>query len=280
MGLVLVTFHDPKILVAIPTYEGKDYIFKENWEAVKNLNYKNYDYVYIDNSVTPDYYFKLKRRGAPVVRVPRAGNSRQALCNAQNWARNKVLTENYDYLMFIESDLLPDREILNRLLGHISYGKPVIGSLYMLESTFKEASIPVERFESLKKVLAASGNEEPKGIVSSDGLVDIHDYRIRIPCIFFINPPNATRLIKLNEVPNFVNTGLRRVHGTGLGATLIHRRIVEKYMFWYEENIVNKDKHSDVYFYMELHNDGIPVYVDTDVLIGHRPSKWSDVKDR
>lgn len=226
------------MLVAIPTYQGKDYVFHENWNCVKNFTYPNYEYVYIDNSPTPDYYYKLKRRGANVVRVPRGANSRQALCNAQNWARNKVIRDNYDYLMFVESDLLPTPDAIQRLMNA---GKPVVGALYYI------------------------GHE------------------IKIPCVFFLDWKGTgsslgSRLISLREVPTFVGSGLRQVHGMGLGCTLIRGDLVKRFPFWYDERFDNK--HSDVYFYMDVHNKGIPVYVDSNYVIVHKPSKWDEVKDK
>jgi GT2 family glycosyltransferase len=68
------------------------------------------------------------------------------------------------------------------------------------------------------------------------------------------------------------------VHGMGIGCTLIRRDIFNTYMFWYDERF--SEKHSDVYFYMELQNKGIPVYLDTNIIIEHYPSKWEDVKDK
>lgn len=206
--------------------------------AINNLDYPNYDYVYIDNSVSPNYYYKLKRRGVNVVRVPRGGNSRQALCNAQNYARNKVLREGYDYLMFIESDLVPTSEAITRLMSH---RKSVCGALYYI------------------------GHE------------------IKMPCVFFLdwkegNASMGSRLIHPKEVPFFVNSGLKQVHGLGLGCTLIRADVAKRFSFWYDERFDNK--HSDVYFYMDLHNNGVPVFVDSSYVIEHYPSKWDDVKDR
>ena len=226
----------PKVLVAIPTYEGKDYVFKENFQAIKNLDYPNYSYIYIDNSAGSSYLSTLRRRGAKAVRVPRGGNSRQALCNAQNYARKKCLDEGYDFLMFIESDLVPTPDAITRLM---SYGERVVGATYYI------------------------GHE------------------IKVPCIFFtMNKQGVlgTRLIHPKEVPEFLNTGLRKVHGMGLGCTLIRRDVVEKYVYWHDERFDNK--HSDVYFYMQLWNDLVPVFVDTNYIIPHYPSKWENVKDR
>jgi glycosyltransferase involved in cell wall biosynthesis len=231
----------PKVLVASPTYNGKDYIFQEHWDAIRKLDYPNYDYIYIDNSKGDSYLSLLRRRGAKVVHVPRGQNSRQALCNAQNWAREKVLSEGYDYLMFIESDIIPTPDAISRL---ISYELPVVGATYYLKD---------------------------------------HQQNLEVPCIFFTEykpevDANGTRLITLQEVPGFLNTGLRQVHGMGLGCTVFRRDIIERFSFWHDERFDNK--HSDVYYYMDLHNNKIPVYVDTNFIVKHYPSDWAFVQDR
>jgi glycosyltransferase involved in cell wall biosynthesis len=240
----------PKVLVVSPTYEGKDYIFQENWECIKNFDYPNYDYVYIDNSKGDSYTKTLRKRGAKVIHVPRGSNSRQALCNAQNYARNRVLTEGYEYLMFVESDLLPEKHAITKLL---SYSLPVVGATYYI------------------------GHE------------------VKLPCLFILEPTSTgqmgTRLVgtKINDkgqvinidykvVNDFINKGLRQIHGMGLGCTLIRADIIKRFPFWYDGRFDNK--HSDVYFYMDLHNNHIPVFADTDYIIEHRPSKWSNVEDR
>ena len=274
---MLMTYQDPKVLIAIPTYEGKDYIFNANFHAVNNINYKNYDYVYIDNSKSPNYYYKLKRRGANAVRVPRGDNSRQALCNAQNWARQKVLDEGYDYLLFIESDLTPDKECMNRLLSH---NKFVVGSLYFLESTVEEKSLPIYKYLNMKAVAENFGGYVNATIKGNEAIIT--DSKLRMPCVFFIEKLNikefGTRLIKPHEVKDYYLKGLRRVHGMGLGCTLIKKDILQNHIFWYDER--DALKHSDVYFYMELNNENFPVFLDTNIVIPHFPSKWSDVKDR
>jgi len=228
----------PKVLVALPTYEGKDYIFKENFEAIKNIDYSNYDYIYIDNTKTTSYLSKLRRRGAKATRVPRNGNSRMALANAQNYARHKAIDGNYDYLMFIESDLIPPRDIITRL---VKPGLKVIGASYLI------------------------GHE------------------VKVPCVFFLDKTvlghaSGTRIITVDEAKKFMGTGLRQVHGMGLGCTLLRRDVFKNYPYWVDERFT--DKHSDVYFYMDLQVDGVPVVVDTDILVPHFPSFWSEVDDR
>ena len=228
----------PKVLVAIPIYEGKEYMFKENFKCIKELDYPNYDYIYIDNSEYTSYYYKLKKRDCNVVHVDREGNSRQALTNAQNYARQKAIEEGYDYLMFIESDLTPPKDAITRLMNH---ELPVVGGTYFI------------------------------------GTGDI-----KTLCVFFTRQNKqgiwGTVPIMPKDVKEFLNTGLRRVHGIGLGCTLIRRDLFTRFNFWTDERFDNK--HSDVYFYMDLWNAQIPVHVDTNFLVPHYPSDWSKVKDK
>ncbi|HEY9704670.1 MAG TPA: glycosyltransferase [Allocoleopsis sp.] len=233
-----MTSQEPKVLVFSPTYEGKDYIFDKFWNAIQSINYPNWEFIMIDNTDGLHYTHKLRQRGVPVVHVERGENSRQALSNAQNYAREKAISEGFDYILSVESDLIVTPDVITRL---VNYDKPVVGATYYIGHEFK------------------------------------------IPCIFFVQQniytgDTRTRLMQPSQVKSFLNTGLRRVHGMGVGCTLIRRDIFTRFMFWHDERFPNK--HSDVYFYMELENNGIPVYVDTDYIIEHYPSKWEDVKDR
>lgn len=227
----------PKVLVFTPTYEGKDYIFKEFYNALVSIDYPNYDFMIIDNSKDMSYVNKLRREGYQHIHhVPRGENSRQALCNAQNYARERALREGYDYVLSIESDLIVTPDVINRLM---SYNVPVVGGLYFI------------------------------GI------------EIKIPCVFFVTQKGimrGTRLISLSEAEKFINTGLQKVHGCGLGCALIKREVLERFTFWHDERFA--DKHSDVYLYMELENAGIPVFCDTNYIVRHEPSDWSFVRDR
>lgn len=237
---------NPKILVGIVTYDGKDYIFPKCYEAVRKLDYNNYDVLIVDNSKGSSYYSTLLRRGyRNVTHLRRAKNSRDTLSDSQNYLRKRVLDDGYDYLLMIESDLIPPPQTIKRLLSH---NKLVVGSTYWLQANIE-------------------GSTE----------------KASIPCIFFLDYKEreqamGTRLIKPQELQQVLNTGLRTVHGCGLGCTLIARSIIEKYPFWTDERFTNK--HSDVYFYMDLHNTHVPIYCDTDFAVPHYPSDWGQVFDR
>jgi len=231
---------EPRVLVGIVTYEGKHYIFPKCYEAVHNFDYKNYDVIIVDNSKTLSYKNKLLREGYKKIHhVNRGKNSRDALSDSQNYIRKYFLNNNYDYLLLVESDLIPRPDTLSRLINH---DKPVVGSLYFIGAD-----------------------------------------KIKMPCVFLLDYKKdkgvmGTRLIKPKEINSYVYKGLKKVHGCGFGCTLIRRDVVERFVFWTDERFDNK--HSDVYFYMDLQNEGVPVFIDTNVIVPHFPTKWEDVEDR
>ena len=232
----------PKVLVFSPTYEGKEYCRERFVENVKKFTYPNYTFMMIDNTATPDYSEMLKKEGVNVVRVSRGGNSRVALANAQNYARQYALDNDYDYVLSLESDLFPEPDVIQKLMYH---SKPVCGALYHIGGT--EEGMPT------------------------------------VPCVFITipkgNATNGTRIITREEhEERLAQGGIHRVHGMGVGCTLISVGVLKEYFFWTDNRFTNK--HSDVYFYMDLWNNKVPVYVDYDTYAKHEPSSWKQVADR
>lgn len=237
----------PRVLVGTPIYQDKDYCREAFVENIKRIDYPKdkMHWCLVDNSQKPAYSNKLKRLyPGHVHRVPRGDNTRDALRNAMNFLRLKMLDEGYDYLLIVESDLFPPKDVIPRLMRH---GYPVVGLPY--EIGFGE--------------------------------------RRRL-CVFTIDQKDiglGTRQLTKRESEEFMNGGLHAVHGMGVGCVLIKRDIVERYPFWYSAADDDRmrglpiRKHPDVYFYLDLHNDGVKVYCDSSVLVHHENSDWSKVKD-
>lgn len=244
----------PRVLVGITTYEGKDYMFPKCYKAAREFDYPSdrYDVLVVDNSDDKGRYFrKLKKRGVSwVEHISRGANSREALTKSQNLIRKRFLAGDYDYLLMLESDLLPEKDQLKRLL---SFSKPVVGSTYFIGTG--DVKVPCI-FLSDVKVEGFQGTR-PIGVIRKNNVNVGTDYE---------------------EVKRFLGTGLRQVHGCGLGCTLIRRSVVEDTPFWCDARFDNK--HSDVYFYLDLERSRTPVFVDTDRVVPHFPSKWEEVKDR
>lgn len=244
---------NPRVLVGITTYKDKHYMMPKCYNAVRNFKYPKdaYDVLIVDNTRDSGRYAnKLKRLGMRrVIHIDRGENSRVALARSQNYIREHALQNGYDYVLFVESDLLPDPDALMRLILH---GKSIVGSWYYIGHDIKLPCI------FLNAHVGAFNGTRQLGIrLEEDG-------NKRVP--------------QFNEVGEWWQSGLRECHGCGLGCTLVARSIIEKYPFWTDPRFDNK--HSDVYWYMNITNDGHKVFVDTDVNIPHFPTKWSDVKDR
>ena len=239
---------NPKVLIGVVTYEGKDYIWDKFWKNLTQLSYPNFDVMIVDNSATKNYYHQLKKKKTKgfdrvtVAHVNRGQTSREAQAKSLNKIRKKALDEGYDYFLSIESDLLPPKDIIERLICH---RVGVVGCIYLIG------------YEGSK-------NQPPR------------------PCLFGVRR-DRTGLVKTFNYPpkegfGFFGNGLQQIHGCGIGTTLIRREILEKFKFWY--HLEPPVKHSDVLFYMDLHNHGYPAYVDTDIIIPHYNSKWDDVPDK
>ena len=236
----------PIILVGAPTYEGKEYSRERYIHNISRLNYPNYHWCLVDNTAHTRYYNKLKRKHPRnIFRVPRGKNSRDGIANSMNFLRHKVLDEGYEYLMIVESDLFPDEDVIQRLLSHNDL---VVGHPYYIG------------FGENKHLCVSVPHKTDEGLW-------------------------GTRFLTPEESAQALDGTKKRVQGMGVGCVLIHRSILERYSFWY--SYVDDDrldagalkKHPDVYFYMDLWNDQVPVYLDTSVVIPHDNKSWHLVKD-
>jgi len=261
--------YEPRVLIGTPIYDKKDYALEKQLKCIKNLDYTNFDQVFFENSKSDKYYYKLKSKGLKVVRVPRENNSRQALANSMNFMRHYCLEHNYDYLLVLENDLFPDPQIIKRLLRH---DKLVVGSYYLIGLEEDDKKLDVLRKQYFE------------GKISREELIQsTKGFFIRTPCIFVIDIKKdtgfkGTRILTRQEGLAMFQTGLRKVHGIGLGAVLIHKDIVRRFPYYFDSRFV--DKHPDVYFYADLEDANIPVWVDTSIVIPHEPTDWKKVKDR
>lgn len=253
---------NPKILVVTPIYEDKDYALEKYISHVEKFDYDNYDVILVDNSRTDWFFKKLQwyEEQYPflkVFKVNRGDNSRDAICNSMNFARHYFLEHKYDYMLVVENDLFPQPDTIKRLL---SYNKQVVGSYYLIGHEADDKPF----YEAISRL------ERPVGL------------NPRRPCLFVrdrkSNGMMGTRGISTLEAKDWFNTGLRQVHGCGLGCTLIRDDIIMRFPYWTDNRFDNK--HHDVYFYMDLDNAGIPVFVDTSINVPHQPSRWENVKDR
>ncbi|MDD5133674.1 MAG: hypothetical protein PHD81_00830 [Candidatus Nanoarchaeia archaeon] len=133
----------PKILVGCPTSNHKEYCLKEYVNGVKSLSYPNYDILIIDNSEEENYYKKLKEQ-LPTIRDKWMENARDRIVHSRNLLRKKVLEENYDYFLSLEQDVIPPKDIIERLLKH---NKKIVSALYFKLGNDNKTLLPLVLLE-------------------------------------------------------------------------------------------------------------------------------------
>jgi hypothetical protein len=122
---------NPKVLIATPTSIYKDYVLLEWYTWISNLTYDNYEIMMVDNSLDVHYFQKLKSLGIPCMHVSPVGKvPREFMCQSLNKLRDYFLKNNFDIFISLESDILPPRNFIEKL---ISCHKPVISAPYFYD---------------------------------------------------------------------------------------------------------------------------------------------------
>lgn len=235
----------PSVLIFTITYSGKDYCLDEFIKHCDAIKYPNTRHIIIDNTDDKGVYFqklkaKFRHTDYEVFRTERGNNSREALSRSQNFARRIAKVDDFDYMFSLESDIMCPPNIIGDLMAH---AKPVVTGLYHIGDRAKGIRVPCITLKEFNKTIGAFG----------------------------------TRLLKTTEWDEYKNNGLKQVQTGGFGNCLIRREIFEEYAFWYDSRFQG---HSDIYFFNDLFQDRVPVFVDTDIICDHQNSKWSDVEDR
>jgi len=194
-------FKFPKVLIAAPQHESKKYCWQQWKERVKDLTYLNYDVFLADNSEDNSFYKEIKKEGFDAVHV--AGDVKSVLERttiAHETCRLYALDHNYDYLLHLETDVIPPYDVIERLLWN---NKKVVSGVYdIFHGKSRKAMIQIS--EKLDR--------------------SVHSYRT-VP---FIE----------HEEPLFFDGTTKQVYHAGLGCTLIRKSILEKIPFRFEKKSI------------------------------------------
>ena len=229
----------PKIMVGCPTSFHKEYALQQYAESLKKITYKNHDILLVDNSPNDTYLDKIKETGLSVIKGPRFESARDRIIASRNILRQKVIDGNYDYFFSLEQDVIPPRDILERLISH---NKKVITAVY-----FANNAIPGETLSKL------------------------------IPLAYILEDEKTLSMRPLNEEELWKNQGLMKIVSAGLGCVLIHRNVLKEVKFRYDLNSFDDrwffldlyDKKIPVY---------ADTSIKCKHLIYNRPYPWSKIK--
>ncbi|MBS3175116.1 glycosyltransferase family 2 protein [Candidatus Woesearchaeota archaeon] len=230
----------PKILVGGPVSDHHDYCYLQFLETVKRLSYPNFDVFFVDNSKDEKFYNKIKKDFPNTERIQYNENVKIRLAESRNLARKKVLDEGYDYLFCIDQDVIAPPDIIQRLLAH---GKEIVTGIYYNNFT---------KFNSLT-----------------------NEYEQRkLPVVWVKSLKDENRLVSIRK--EVIESGeLIRIDSCGTGCILIHRSVLEKIKFRWEDDKPGVD---DVFFCIDALKSGYEIYADTSIICEHlvdgRPIAW------
>src|SRR3989344_3379149 len=232
-----------RVLVGCPTAETHRYCFKEYSEAVNNLTFKNKKILLIDNSKTTNYFNFIKNTGIDAIKASYSESARDRIVRSRNILREFVLKEDYDYFLSLEQDVIPPKDVIERLLEH---KKDINSGVY---------------FSRIKSLIDKKVKVLPLLWTWKEGS----------------NDPYSMADVDLDLV---MNNNFIKIKYCGLGCLLISRKVLEKVKFRYDEKYPTFD---DLHFCQDSRDNGFEIYSDTSVkckhLILNRPWNWDDNKE-
>lgn len=108
----------PRVLVACPNHQVKEYSFQRWIDNVKSLTYPSYDIFVSDNSPNDDFMNRWKDQ-VNIQRIDTTGFDHLAVKRinmSYEAIRKEFLKGDYWWLMIIESDVIPPKDIIEFLL--------------------------------------------------------------------------------------------------------------------------------------------------------------------
>jgi len=221
----------PKVLIAAPTADVKDYCFEAWLQNVINLAYpkKRLGLFLADNSEKNHYSRKIRAMGLDVEWVrPKIGRSSivQRMAVSHNRCLDYAISNKFDYLLHLETDVFPPA---TAVIDLICMRRSVAALPYFIgQGRSSEIMIQVQE---------VNDNEYVKNVVN----------------------------LGLDAI-SWMDGSVKPAFHAGLGCVLIHRSLFNKFRFRYVPGV---DAHPDTFFAQDLMNRGQEVWVDTSRICHH-----------
>lgn len=250
---------NPKVLVASPIFDGMKYCLNEFINSIKVLDYNNYDFLLVDNSKKEKLFNELKKlNGVKLIRDDtKEERNKLRLISSRNKILNYAKENLYDYVLMMDSDVIPPKNILTELL---KCNKEIVSGVYFnyFKSSGKIKLLPVawtglteEEFNDIKKNYALS------------------------PLI------KTNKDIRRHLTPEEVESGkILEVLIPSAGCMLIKKEVFEKVNYGLLEVPNNLTTGDDIYFAFKAKEAGYNLYCNTKIKCEHRTQgKFQKDKD-
>jgi len=233
-----------KVLIVVTAYDKKKYIIDRFLNSLKEIYYSSLNYnteieiLIVDSSKTPDYAQYITEKGFNVISIEPSEGTKETLRDAYNKARDVFLKGDYTHFFSLEQDIIPDPDILNKLLKH---KKDICSGLYYL------GKLPCVMVGEVKEVPPEKRRE------------------FRFETHYFKYDFIEEKELKKGK--------LIKVFAAGLGCILIRRTILEKIKFKIREGAKG---HNDMYFSMDARSMGFDIWLDSKLKCKHYNYGYTD----
>jgi hypothetical protein len=176
-----------------------------------SFNYPNFNVVLFDNTNDNQEFteymnevYRTKYNSDKFIAVnslklneSKVENIIEKMCISHNDCRKYAIYNNYDYLLHLESDIFPEKDVIQNLIFH---KKSVVGAIYYRdEGMFRKPMLQMS-FEMM------NGHVKALNFDSKDDIT-------------------------------FINGSLKKIAHIGLGCILIKRKVLEKIPFRFENGV-------------------------------------------
>jgi cellulose synthase/poly-beta-1,6-N-acetylglucosamine synthase-like glycosyltransferase len=224
----------PKILIGIPTYDAKNYCLDAFFQNISEFTYpkSNIEIFVADNSSTNKNAlmirdkFKVKTFWKDYTGVP----IMEKLADSHNQVRRYFLESDADYLLHLESDIFPPKDVIEQLLWA---RKPIVTSMYQIfDGAWRTPCIRIQD----KKTLHYND------IVFDYELNNFHHY--------------------------WTDGTIKEIFIAGIGCTLMNRKIMKNIQFRHDTT-TKEGSPPDTYFAMDLRDKKVKNWIHTGVISFH-----------
>lgn len=119
----------PRILVGCPTSYRHSHSIKQFIACLKELTYPDFDVLFVDETEGEDFAGYLRSNGYKVIKSsPKSEAKIGRIIENRNIIIDYCIKNNYDFLFFLDTDVIPPKDVIERLVSH---DKDIAAGVYL-----------------------------------------------------------------------------------------------------------------------------------------------------
>lgn len=155
-----------RVLIGTPHSDKKNYCIEDYINRVKSFTYPFYDVLIVDNSDTRKNYKRFIKEGFKAIYVkPKHHSIQKILAESHEAIRKYAIANNYDYLLHLESDLIPPPDVIQRLMIH---NRPIVSGMYMINFG-SDSHLMAQDIESFGELRETINKQNGSDLILVDG---------------------------------------------------------------------------------------------------------------